>query len=71
MPEGFIILAIILFVVNLALIAYAIMDLMQRKNVKYLPKIGWIIFIAFVFLGSIIYLLVGRGKDTKLETTRK
>jgi len=71
LPEGFIILVIILFVVNLALIAYAIMDLMQRKNVKYLPKIGWIILIAFVFLGSLIYILVGRGKDTELETTRK
>lgn len=69
MPAIFLIVIIILFVANLGLIALAIMDLMRRQNVKYLPKIGWIIFIAFVFFGSVIYLLFGRGEDPGMEIT--
>ncbi len=57
------IVLIMAVVVNLALIAWAVTDIMQRRNVKYLPKMGWIIFIAFVFFGSVIYILAGRAED--------
>jgi len=60
---AFIIILLMVLVINLALIAWAITDIMQRKNVKYLPKPGWIVLIAFVLFGSIIYLAAGRGKD--------
>ncbi len=61
--EGAFIIILVMFVINLGLIAIAITDMMQRKNVKYLPKIGWIILITFIFFGSVIYLLAGRGKN--------
>lgn len=71
MPEIFLIVVILLFVANLVLIAFAIMDLMQREKVKLFSKTGWIIFIAFVLFGSVIYFLFGQGDGTELETTGK
>lgn len=53
----------IVLILNLVLIAFAIIDIMQRSNVKYLSKTGWIIMMAFVLFGAAIYLLVGRGVD--------
>jgi hypothetical protein len=59
-----IIVIALVFVLNLGLISWAVTDLMNRNNIKYLPKFGWLIMIAFVFIfGSIIYLLAGRGKE--------
>ena len=59
-----IIIIVLVFVLNLGLISWAVTDLMNRKNIKYLPKVGWLIMIAFVFiLGSIMYLLAGRGQE--------
>lgn len=63
MDGAFIIVLIGLLVINLALISWAIMDIMPRKNVKYLPKIGWIVFFTFIIFGSVVYLFVGRGED--------
>lgn len=58
------IVIVLVFVLNLGLISLAVTDLMNRKNIKYLPKVGWLIIIAFVFiLGSIMYLLAGRGQE--------
>lgn len=51
----------LLFVVNLGLLSWAVTDLMQREKVKYLPKFGWIIIIALLPYGSVIYLFAGRG----------
>ncbi len=59
----FIIGLLVVLVLNLIFIAFAIIDIMQRKNVKYLPKIGWILVMAFILFGSVVYLLIGRGKD--------
>ncbi len=56
------IIAIVL-ILNLVLIAFAIIDIMQRSNVKYLSKTGWIILMAFVLFGAAIYMLVERGED--------
>lgn len=53
------------FVINLGLIAWAITDLMHRESVKYLPKFGWILIIAFIIFGSIIYLVAGRGINSQ------
>jgi len=64
-PEYVIIVIVGLFVINLGLIAWAITDLLPRENVKYLPKTVWIAIIAFIFFGSVIYLLAGRGWDHK------
>ncbi len=63
MPEYIIIVLVGLFVINLGLIAWAITDLLPRESVKYLPKTVWIGIIAFIFFGSVIYLLAGRGGD--------
>jgi len=60
----FIFIAMI-FVFNLGLIAWAITDLMHREKVKYLPKFGWVIIIAFIIFGSIVYLLAGRGSNSR------
>jgi type VI protein secretion system component VasK len=59
------IVVVLIFVVNLALIAWAVTDLLQRENVKYLSKPWWILIIAAVIFGSVIYLLLGRGDDQK------
>jgi type VI protein secretion system component VasK len=63
LSASFLITVAMIFVVNLALIAWAITDLMQREKVRYLPKSGWIIVIAVIIFGSLIYLLLGREKD--------
>ncbi len=59
----FLLVIAVVLILNLVLIAIAIIDLMQRNNVKYLSKTGWIILMAFVIFGAAIYLLVGRGED--------
>jgi len=58
-----IIIVVLIFVVNLALIAWAITDLLHRDHVKYLSKPWWMSLIALVIFGSVIYLLVGRGEN--------
>jgi type VI protein secretion system component VasK len=63
LSASFMIVVVMVFVVNLALIAWAITDLLQRENVKYLSKPWWILIIAVVIFGSVIYLILGRGKD--------
>lgn len=57
------IIVALLFALNLGLISWAITDLMPRKKVKYLPKAGWIVIIAILPFGSVIYLLAGRGEE--------
>ncbi len=52
-----------LFVLNLTLIAVAITDLLPRENVKYLPKTAWIAVITLIFFSSVVYLVIGRGKE--------
>lgn len=65
MEGTILIVVLLLFVLNLGLMAIAVTDLMRRKNVKYMPKIGWIIIIALTFVfGSALYLLAGRGAES-------
>lgn len=63
MPVTLLIFVVMIFVLNLALIAWALNDLLQRENVKYLSKKSWIFVMCIVFFGSVIYLLAGRGED--------
>lgn len=64
MSLSFLIFVALFFIINLILISWAVTDLMQRKNIRYLPKLGWIVMIAFVFiLGSLLYLVFGRGEE--------
>lgn len=64
MSSFLVIILVLVFIINLGLISWAVTDLMHRKNIKYLPKAGWLIMIAFVFIfGSIIYLFAGRGQE--------
>lgn len=60
MSAQLLIVVALIFVVNLALIAWAVTDLMHREKVKYLPKAGWMVIIAVIIFGSLIYLLLGR-----------
>lgn len=59
----FIVIIVLVFALNLGLLSWALVDLMKRENVKYLSKAGWIIIIAVIIFGSVIYLLVGRGEE--------
>lgn len=63
--EGlFLILMLAVLILNLLFIAWAIVDIMHRQNVRHLSKTGWIIVMAFILFGSVIYLLAGRGEDS-------
>jgi len=53
----------LLFALNLGLLSWAVTDLMPRKKARYLPKAGWILIIAVLPFGSVIYLLAGRGEE--------
>lgn len=59
----FIVIIVLVFALNLGLLSWALVDLLKRENVKYLSKAGWIIIIAVIIFGSVIYLLVGRGEE--------
>jgi len=59
-------LIVVLFILNLGLIAWAVADLLQRERVKYLPKVVWLGIVALIFFGGALYLLVGRDKSCEL-----
>jgi type VI protein secretion system component VasK len=59
----YIVIIALIFALNLGLLSWALVDLLKRKNVKYLSKAGWIIIIAVIIFGSVIYLLAGRGEE--------
>lgn len=59
----FIVIIVLVFALNLGLLSWALVDLLKRENVKYLSKAGWIIIIAVIIFGSVIYLLAGRGEE--------
>ena len=63
MSGVYIVIIALIFALNLGLLSWALVDLLQRKNVKYLSKAGWIVIIAVIIFGSVIYLLAGRGEE--------
>ncbi|WP_420630257.1 PLD nuclease N-terminal domain-containing protein [Candidatus Leptofilum sp.] len=55
-------LLIPIFIIQLVLIAFALIDLMRRDNTRG-PKWVWVLVILLVnMIGPIIYLLVGRDE---------
>ena len=53
-----------LFVLELALLIIALVDLLNRKSVRG-DKMVWVILIIFVgIIGPIIYFILGRQKNT-------
>lgn len=55
-------LLIPIFLIQLALIAFALLDLSKRGSTRG-PKWVWVLVILFVnFIGPIIYFLVGRDE---------
>ena len=59
----YIVIIALIFALNLGLLSWALVDLLKRENVKYLSKAGWIVIMAVIIFGSVIYLLVGRGEE--------
>jgi type VI protein secretion system component VasK len=64
LSSSLLIIIALVFVVNLAFIAWAVTDLLQREKVRYLPKTAWLIIIAVVIFGSVFYLLFGRERGS-------
>lgn len=64
-------LIVVLVVIGLAelvLFLWALIDLIRRPQVKYLPRWAWIVIIfVFELVGSIVYLAIGRGETTVVE----
>ena len=59
--QRFIPLIVPLLLVELILLAVALIDLIRRENVKYFPKWLWAVIILLInFIGPIIYLVIGR-----------
>ena len=57
-------LLIPIFIIQLALIVFALADLLRRENIRG-PKWVWVLVILFVnFIGPIIYFLLGRGDES-------
>jgi hypothetical protein len=48
---------------NYIIVIWAVVDLVRRDSVKYMPKLLWGIVIVFVnLIGPIAYLVFGRGE---------
>ncbi|MFL7892327.1 MAG: PLD nuclease N-terminal domain-containing protein [Anaerolineales bacterium] len=59
--RSFLPLLLPLLVIELALLFIALVDLIRRDQVRYLPKWAWAVIILLLnFLGPIAYLLIGR-----------
>ncbi len=49
-----------LILLQLAVTAFALIDLVRREKVKHLPKIVWGVIIIANVIGAIIYFVIGR-----------
>lgn len=48
---------------NYAMVIWAVVDLVRRENVKYMPKVLWGVIVLFVqIIGPVSYLVFGRGE---------
>jgi hypothetical protein len=53
-----------LLIIELSLLVIALVDLIRRDEVRYLPKWAWaVIIIVINFFGPIIYLILGREES--------
>ena len=54
-----------LFVLEVALLVIALVDLVKRERVRGSNKVVWALVIIFIsIIGPIVYLLLGRGEGT-------
>ena len=54
-----------LFVLEIALMVIALVDLVKRERVRGSNKVVWALVIIFIsIIGPIVYLLLGRGEGT-------
>jgi hypothetical protein len=54
-----------LFVLEVALMVIALVDLVKRERVRGSNKVVWALVIIFIsIIGPIVYLLLGRGEGT-------
>ncbi len=50
-----------LVIIELTLVVIALVDLIRRQEVKYIPKWGWALVILLIsMIGPIAYLILGR-----------
>ena len=57
-------LLIPLFLIELVLLVAALVDLIRRDRVNYVPKWGWALIILLInFIGPIVYLIIGREES--------
>ena len=57
-------LLIPLFIIEIALLVIALIDLIRRENVRYFPKWVWVLIILILnFIGPIAYLILGRDEE--------
>lgn len=53
-----------LLIIELVLLVIALVDLIRRQDVRYLPKWGWALIILFIsMIGPIAYLILGREES--------
>jgi len=53
-----------LLIIELVLLVIALVDLIRRQEVRYLPKWGWALIILFIsMIGPIAYLILGRQES--------
>jgi len=65
---GLIVAIVILALLELALLAWALVDLIRRPQTSLLPKWAWVIvMLCFNFLGPVFYLLIGRQERTMTD----
>ena len=50
-----------LLIIEIVLLVVALVDLIRREQVRYLPKWAWAVIIIFLnFIGPVAYLILGR-----------
>lgn len=59
--QSYILLFVPLLIIQIILLVIALVDLIRREEVKFLPKWAWAIIILLIsMIGPISYLLLGR-----------
>jgi hypothetical protein len=57
-------LLIPILLIQLALMAAAIIDLIKHPNSRYLPRWAWVLIVIFInIFGPIIYFFIGRKEE--------
>jgi hypothetical protein len=63
-----IVVLVLIGLAELVVFLWALIDVIRRPQVKYLPRWAWIVIIfVFELIGSILYLAMGRGETAVVE----